>query len=281
MTAPGLGDHHHRHMRHRAAGQHEQFKDIVESGRITAVGNHDRQDLVGVFPELFRNKLHLAGMHPVDVTAQGVDLPIVRDHPVRVGQRPGRKRVGAVTRVHHCDSRDKVLVGQILVKSVDLLGHQLTFIGQGLGGQADHVKITLLRQGRLLDIVIHPFADHIQLAFKRVGGGVLAAADKDLLEVRLRGTGDLTDFIAVMGDLAPAQQALAFFVNKALEHLLDFIAVTVVRRQKDDTDTIIPQFRQIDVPRGALFAQKFIGDLNKDPGPVPGARIASARAPVG
>ena len=245
------------------------------------MGNHDRQDLVGVFPELFRNKLHLAGMHPVDVTAQGVDLPIVRDHPVRVGQRPGRKRVGAVTRVHHCDSRDKVLVGQILVKSVDLLGHQLTFIGQGLGGQADHVKITLLRQGRLLDIVIHPFADHIQLAFKRVGGGVLAAADKDLLEVRLRGTGDLTDFIAVMGDLAPAQQALAFFVNKALEHLLDFIAVTVVRRQKDDTDTIIPQFRQIDVPRGALFAQKFIGDLNKDPGPVPGARIASARAPVG
>ena len=42
----------------------------------------------------------LAGPHPVAVAADGVDLAVVRDEPVRVRQRPGRERVGGEPGVH-------------------------------------------------------------------------------------------------------------------------------------------------------------------------------------
>ena len=54
----------------------------------------------------------LARLHPVDVAAQRVDLAVVRDVAVRVGERPGREGVRAEPLVHQRERRLDGLVAR-------------------------------------------------------------------------------------------------------------------------------------------------------------------------
>ena len=51
MIQPRLGDHHHDGMRQRATRQHEQFKAVVEHGRIAAIGVDHRQQFLDIVAE--------------------------------------------------------------------------------------------------------------------------------------------------------------------------------------------------------------------------------------
>src|SRR5207237_4719798 len=87
--AVGLGDHHHRRVRQRATAEHEQLEYVVERRRVRVARTHDGQDLGQVFAEELAAQLALAGTHPVDVSHQRVDLAVVADYGVGVGQLPG------------------------------------------------------------------------------------------------------------------------------------------------------------------------------------------------
>ena len=50
---------------------------------------------------------------PVDVARQRVDFAVVGDEPVRMGQRPGRKRVRAEPLVHQRERRFHVRIEQV------------------------------------------------------------------------------------------------------------------------------------------------------------------------
>ena len=100
----GLGDHHHHRVRQRAPGEREQLEHVVEDGRVGPGRPDDRQHLPEVVAEQLRGELRLPRPHPVDVPAQRVDLAVVRDQPVRVGELPARERVRRVARV---DERER------------------------------------------------------------------------------------------------------------------------------------------------------------------------------
>ena len=67
-----------------------------------------------------RRQQRLAGGHPVAVAAQGVDLAVVRDVPVRVRQRPRRERVGGEPGVHQRQRAGDALVGELGVERLEL-----------------------------------------------------------------------------------------------------------------------------------------------------------------
>ena len=69
--------------------------------------------LLDVLAEERRGELRLAGVHPVDVAAQGVDLAVVGDVAVRVGAVPAREGVGAETRVDQRQRAFHARVGQV------------------------------------------------------------------------------------------------------------------------------------------------------------------------
>ena len=95
----GLGDHHHHRVLDASPAEHEQLEHVVEDGRVrTALADH-RDHLVQVLAEQLGGELRLAGAHPVDVAAQRVDLAVVGDHPVGVGELPAREGVCAEARV--------------------------------------------------------------------------------------------------------------------------------------------------------------------------------------
>ena len=89
-----LRDHHHRRVLRGAPGQHQQLEDVVEGRRVGVSGPHDREDLREVIAEQLAAQLALTGPHPVDVAHHRVDLAVVADHPVGVGQLPAGEGVG-------------------------------------------------------------------------------------------------------------------------------------------------------------------------------------------
>ena len=102
----GLGDQHRHGVRGRAPAQHEQLHQAVERGRVGDVVAQEAADLVDVVAEQRRGERELAGAVPVAVAAQRVDLAVVGEHPVRVGQLPAREGVGGEARVDQREPRD-------------------------------------------------------------------------------------------------------------------------------------------------------------------------------
>ena len=95
VPAPGLRDHHQDRVGQRTAGHHEELEHVVEGRRIAPAFTDHRENLGQIVAEQVRLTQRLAGVHPVDIAPQGVDLAVVGDVAIRMRQRPGRKRVGA------------------------------------------------------------------------------------------------------------------------------------------------------------------------------------------
>ena len=94
IARPGFRDQHHHGLRERIAACEQQFERIVEAGRIRLAVRNERPHLVKVRPDQVRFHRPSARIHPVHIAAHRVDLAIMRDEPVGMGQLPRRKGVG-------------------------------------------------------------------------------------------------------------------------------------------------------------------------------------------
>ena len=119
-----LGDHHHRRVRQRAPGEHQQLEHVVERRRVGLARLHDGQDLREILAEQLGAQLGLACAHPVDVAHQGVDLAVVADHAVGVGELPAGEGVGREARVHESERALAPLVAQVGVEGRQLVADQ-------------------------------------------------------------------------------------------------------------------------------------------------------------
>ena len=263
-----LRDHHHHRVRDAAAREREQLEHVVERRRVRPAGPHDRQDLRQVVAEQLGCELRLARAHPVDVSAQRVDLAVVGDHPVRVRELPARERVRREARV---DERERGLgprVLQVRVVAEQLRRREHALVDDGAGAERrDHQ----LRPGRQLGDA----ADHVQLALERVRivGERTLGRDDQVLDVGRVEVGGDADVVLVDRDVAPADDALPFVGDGLLEQLLQLGSTLGVGRQEADADAVGARGRQ----RGADDrAHQLVGHLEQDPGAV--ARVGvSAR----
>ena len=140
VVLPRLRDHHQHRVRQAAAAQVQQLEHLVEVGRVRRARRADREDAAQVARDQVAAQQRLAGGHPVPVAPDGVDLSIVGDVPVRVGQRPGRERVGREPRVHQRDRADHPLVGQVREERGHLVGRQHSLVDDGPAGQRREVQ---------------------------------------------------------------------------------------------------------------------------------------------
>ena len=94
VVLPRLGDHHEHGVRKAAAAEMQQLEHLVERRRVAAARGADRVEPLEVARDQIARELGLAGLHPVAVALDRVDLAVVCDEPVGVGQRPAREGVG-------------------------------------------------------------------------------------------------------------------------------------------------------------------------------------------
>ena len=199
-------------------------------------------DLLQILAEQIGLEQRLARLHPVDVAAQRVDLAVVRDEAVGMGQRPRRERVGAEALVHQRQRRLERRIAEIGEHAPDLLGGQHALVDQRPRRQADDVEELPLGDLERVNGVLDALADHEQLALERRvalarnrrRGQSGTAADEDLPEHRLDRHRARTERAVVGRHLAPADEALPFLDDDPLEQLDDRrTAVGVVRQEHE------------------------------------------------
>ncbi len=115
VLLPRLGDHHHHRVRQRVAGHRQQFQRVVEGRGVGLALEADRVELLQVVAQHRRLHHALARAHPAEVALDRVDLAVVRDHAVRVRQRPFREGVGGEALVRQRQRRHRARIGEILV----------------------------------------------------------------------------------------------------------------------------------------------------------------------
>ncbi len=64
------------------------------------------------------------GMHPQTVAANGVDLPVVGNHPERLGQIPGRKSIGAESGMDQGNGALKPFIRKVSIITDQLAGSE-------------------------------------------------------------------------------------------------------------------------------------------------------------
>ena len=115
--------------------------ESLASGVQTGNARDRPRDSVGL-------EQRLAGPHPVAVAADGVDLAVVRDVAVRMGQRPRREGVGREPAVHQADGAGHPLVAQVREEPAQLVGGQHPLVDQGAGRQRHEVQLDAGLRGR-------------------------------------------------------------------------------------------------------------------------------------
>ncbi|EWC59048.1 hypothetical protein UO65_5657 [Actinokineospora spheciospongiae] len=139
VVLPGLRDHHQHRVRQAAPAQVQQLQHLVEGGGVAGAAGDDREDPLEVAGHQVAGEHRLAGVHPVPVAAQGVDLAVVRHVPVRVRQRPGREGVGGEPGVHQADGAGDPLVGQVREERLDLGLGQHSLVDDRARGETGEV----------------------------------------------------------------------------------------------------------------------------------------------
>ena len=170
---------------------------------------------------------------------------------------------------------------QVFVIGADLVREQHALIHKGARRHGWHVKLLAMGQIQRLDRMAGAFADDVQLALERIGHrDPAAAADKYLADYRL----DFPDRIAeprvVARHVAPAEQELAFFLDRALDLVFAGKPRSRFARQKHHADAILARRRQLDVLARHFFAQEGVRHLQQDARTVARQRIGADGAPV-
>ena len=139
VVLPRLGDHHEHGVGERAAAEVQQLEHLVEAGRVAAAGRADREDAVEVAGQQVAGEQGLAGPHPVLVALHGVDLAVVGDVPVGVGQRPRRERVGREARVDEGERGLDPLVVEVREEVGELEGREHALVDERAAREAREV----------------------------------------------------------------------------------------------------------------------------------------------
>ncbi len=171
VVLPRLGDEHHHGVGERIARPDEQLHGVVEAGRVAEPLADDRHDLRDVARLIaIRGEQGLARLHPVDVAAQCIDLAVVRDHPIRVGQLPTGERVGAEPRVEHAQRAGQQGVAQVVGEvAAELLGREHPLVDQRPAREAREVEELAIVEPQGLDLALEPLADDVELPLELVG----------------------------------------------------------------------------------------------------------------
>jgi hypothetical protein len=284
VAGPGFRDQHHHGMGEAVAAHLEEFEGVVETGRVglSLVGN--RPQLLDVVAEQFRIDGCLARRHPVDVAAQRVDLAVVGDHAVGVGELPARKGIGGKALV---DERQRGLVariGQIAVVAFHLVGEEHALVDDRARRQRHDIKTVVDPPGLGMDARRDHLAQDEQppLVFLVVGH-VVGTAEKCLPVHRL-GAGDIGGLRKagiVDRHGAPADQRNTLGFRRLGDHGLAMGAQRSVARHEEHANRIGAGNGELDALTGQFLAEKPVGDLRQHTGAVANQRIGADRAAMG
>ena len=279
IAGPGFRNHHHHGVRQRVAALHQEFEAVVEAGGVGLAFIGDRPQPADVLAVEFRMHRGLPRRHPVDVAAQRVDFAVMRDHPVRMRQRPGREGVGREALMHQRQRALEIRLVQVGIILAELVGEEHALVDHGAARQRHRIIAGEAAVAALIDRLRDRLAQDVEPALEFVLGlDVLAAADEHL---HVGGFGRLDGFAerGIVGrHVAPAEQHQSFGLDLVGDDALDDFAPRGFLRHEQRADGVFAGLRQLEADLGGLAREEGVRDLHQDAGAVAGARIGADRA---
>jgi hypothetical protein len=267
-----LGDHHHEHVRQAAAGQLQHLEHLVERGRVALGVGADRKERLHVAEQLAR-ELRLTRTHPVAIAADGVDLAVVRHHAQRLGERPGRKRVGRVAGVDDREFAREAFVLKIEVEGLQLERRDHALIADGAGGHRDEVCAGLVL-GALAQAIGAAVECH---ATERGDMAGLRARDEQLFEGGEGLVCEASEVGLIDRHLAPSEHVEVLNGGDAFDLPLLLLPRHAIGREECDAGRVLADGRKFE---GEHLSEEAIGHLNQDARSVTGSRVGTDRAAV-
>ena len=279
IARPGFGDQHHHGVAERVAALHEEFQRIVEAGgvRLSLIGNGP--ELGDIIAEELARHGGLTGRHPVDVAAQGVDLAVMGDHAIGMGETPGGEGVGGETLMDQREGADEARVAQVLVIGAELAHQNHALVDDGAAGHGDRIEFRHVAAGQRIDGVGDALAGEIELTLEVIL--VLrssAIGHENLTHHGLDGLHGLAKVRIVHGDVAPADQGQAFLRELRGDDLFRLGAGRVVAGHEELTDAIVLGGWQGHAQARAFLHEEVMGDLDEDAAAVAELGIRAHRA---
>ena len=279
IAGPGFRNHHHHGVRQRVAALHQEFERVVEARRIGLALIGDRPQPADVLAVEFGMHRSLPRRHPVDVAAQRVDFAVMRHHPVRMRQRPGREGVGREALMHQRQRAREILFVQIGIILAELVGEEHALVDDGAAGHRRRIITGESAVAAQIDRLRDRLAQDVEPAFEVVLAlhGVIAA-DEYLHAGRLGRLDGFAERGIVGRHIAPAEQHQPFLLYLFGDDALDHFAPCRFFRHEQGADGIVAGIRQLEADLGGLALEEGVRNLDQDAGAVAGARIRADRA---
>ena len=182
-------------MREGPAPEVQKLQHLVEAGRVAGPRGDDREDALYVARQEVALQQGFPGPHPVAVALQRVDLAVVGDVPVGVGEGPAREGVGGEAAVDQRQGGVHPLVAQVDEEGAHLRGRQHPLVDDGAGRQRGEVDT--------LHLVLDALAQHERAPLQL---DALESADEHLVELRHGVAGHGAQLRRVHGQLPPPEQ---------------------------------------------------------------------------
>jgi hypothetical protein len=282
IAGPRLGNHHHHRVGEWIATHDQQLERVVERGRVRLSVVDQRPQLRQVVAQHLRRDRAFACAYPVEVAAQRVDFAVVGNEAERMGQVPRGERVGREPLVDHRQRRHHRCVVQVGVVLADLLREEHALVRYRARRERRHIKLAAVPQVQRLDRVTCALSYDVELALERILVHVAGTTrDEDLPDHRFDFLGAQREAAVVGGHVAPAEQQLAFGLDRTLDFLFAGHAGRRLLRQEDHADAILADCRQRDAELAAGAAEEEVGQLDQDARAVALQRVGAGRAAVG
>ena len=215
VGVPRLGDHHQHGVLDAAARHRRAARGRCRTGSSPTRPCRAR-------PGAWRRRCRTEGSatstpraHPVGVAPEGVDLPVVRDHPERLGQVPAGEDVGGEARMEHAQARPDALVAEVGVEGAQLGRGEHPLVDEGPARQRGHVhlvaQVARCRTARLE----HPSHD-VEPPLE-VRTGEAHRGEEELSDPRHPRPREGSELAHLEGDVAPSEEPEALVVA----HLVD------------------------------------------------------------
>ena len=100
-------------------------------------------------------------MHPGHVAFQSIDLTVVSDVAVRMGQLPTRKSVRRKTLVHQAKRASDVWIRELTIKIGNLRRQKQAFVNDSPRRERGNVEELLVFDVRFPNLLLSPFANDV------------------------------------------------------------------------------------------------------------------------
>ena len=141
---PGFRQQNHSGQRQRESVHRQELQGIIQHLAVASVRINHRQYALHFRAHHVGTHGFFTRLHPVMVAADGIDFPVMQQHPLGMRLAPGRESIGRETGVHHGHAAGIAHILQIVIEGAQLVHQHHALVDDRAAGQGAYIRVRVL-----------------------------------------------------------------------------------------------------------------------------------------